>query len=269
MIEKIVSGGQTGADQGALDAAIELGIPHGGWIPKGRLTESGRLPEKYRLQEMATDSYPARTLQNVLDSDGTLIVSHGKLMGGSAYTREMARKHGKPCVHIDLEKTSGSAAVKAIRYWIERHDIRILNVAGPRRSKDPRIYGAVKRLLISVFHLGIVRGQMPDPARAHPLVPATVEEAVQDLVSVMSLRDKTAIGRMKREELGRLQPTLGRYIRTKYGLWSVNRALMESCRARADTADLNVEDISRIIITALWEELRRTHRLRVLKGNTA
>lgn len=269
MIERIVSGGQTGADQAALDAAIELGIPYGGWIPKGRLTEAGPLPEKYRLQEMPTESYPARTLQNVLDSDGTLIVSHGRLVGGSAYTQEMARKHGKPCVHIDLEKTGGFAAVRAIRYWIERHDIRTLNVAGPRHSKDPRIYRAAKRLLISVFHLDMVRWHMPDPARAHPLVPASVEEAVQDLITVMSLRDKTAIGRMKREELGRLQPTLGRYIRTKYGLWSVNRALMDSCRARAGRADLGVEEISRIIIVALWEELKKTHRLRVLKGRGA
>ena len=68
MIEKIISGGKTGADQAALDAAIKLGIFHGGWIPKGRITEDGTLPDKYKLQEMSSDSYPKRTLQNVLDS---------------------------------------------------------------------------------------------------------------------------------------------------------------------------------------------------------
>jgi len=79
MLTKIISGGQTGADRAALDAAIDLGIPHGGWIPKGRNAEDGTLPDKYQLQEMPTASYPKRTEQNVIDSDGTLILSHGNL----------------------------------------------------------------------------------------------------------------------------------------------------------------------------------------------
>jgi hypothetical protein len=77
MIKKIISGGQTGADRAALDTAIKLGIPHGGWISKGRKAEDGPLPDKYQLQEMPTDSYPERTEQNVVDSEGTLIISHG------------------------------------------------------------------------------------------------------------------------------------------------------------------------------------------------
>ena len=92
MIKKIISGGQTGADRAALDVAIKFIIPHGGWIPKGRITEEGPLPDKYKLQEMSTSSYPVRTEQNVIDSDGTLIISHGELTGGSAYTRKMAMK---------------------------------------------------------------------------------------------------------------------------------------------------------------------------------
>ena len=99
MLKKIISGGQTGADRAALDVAIKLSIPHGGWIPKGRLTEEGRLPQRYQLQEMPTESYPLRTEQNVIDSDGTLIVAHGKLTGGSDCTREMALKHNE-MVHI-------------------------------------------------------------------------------------------------------------------------------------------------------------------------
>jgi hypothetical protein len=115
MITKIVSGGQTGADQAALDVAIELGISHGGWIPKGRKTERGPLPSKYQLQEMPTASYPTRTERNVKDSDGTLIISHGELTGGSDYTRKMAEKHGKPWIHIDAKNHSVEAAVVMIR----------------------------------------------------------------------------------------------------------------------------------------------------------
>lgn len=106
MIIKIISGGQTGADQGALDAAIEMDIPHGGWVPKERKTEAGPLPAKYQLKDMLTASYQARTERNVIDSDGTLILSHGPLTGGSALTEKMARKHRKPFLHIDLTETS-------------------------------------------------------------------------------------------------------------------------------------------------------------------
>ena len=98
MIEKIISGGQTGADQAALDAAIKLGIPHGGWIPKGRMTENGPLPDKYNLIEMPIRSYPERTKKNIRESDGTLILSHGRLTGGSDFTQKMAMRFTKPCL---------------------------------------------------------------------------------------------------------------------------------------------------------------------------
>jgi Circularly permutated YpsA SLOG family len=150
-LERIVSGGQTGADQAALDVAIELGIPHGGWVPKGRRTECGPLPEKYRLKEMPTDSYPKRTEQNVIDSDGTLIISHGDLREGSEYTRKMAAKHGKPWIHIDADKHSVEAAVQMIRTWVSGNDIEVLNVAGPPASKDAQIYTETKRILRAVL----------------------------------------------------------------------------------------------------------------------
>lgn len=147
MITKIISGGQTGADRAALDVAIEFSIPHGGWIPKGRKTEAGPLSEKYQLKEMPSTDYPQRTEQNVIDSDGTLIISHGDLTGGSEYTRQMAEKHNKVWIHVDASKVSVDAAVEVIRAWISGNKIKVLNVAGPRASKDPKIYGTVKRVL--------------------------------------------------------------------------------------------------------------------------
>jgi hypothetical protein len=150
-LERIISGGQTGADQAALDVAIELSIPHGGWVPKGRKTESGPLPAKYQVKEMPTDSYQKRTEQNVIDSDGTLIISHGDLTEGSDYTRAMARKHGKAWIHIDADKQSLETAVQMIRTWISGNDIEVLNVAGPPASKDPPIYTATKQILKAVL----------------------------------------------------------------------------------------------------------------------
>jgi hypothetical protein len=77
MVKKIISGGQTGADRAALEFAIKHNIPHGGWIPKGRKAENGRIPDIFQLQEMPTDSYRARTEQNVIDSDDKGRISRG------------------------------------------------------------------------------------------------------------------------------------------------------------------------------------------------
>ena len=145
--KKIISGGQTGADRAALDFAIAHNISYGGWIPKGRKTEDGTLPENYQLQEMSTGSYADRTEKNILNSNGTLIVSHGKLTGGSALTRKYAKQHRKPFLHIDLQATSSPDAAKMIQEWVARNDIKAMNVAGPRASKDPKIYQATIDLL--------------------------------------------------------------------------------------------------------------------------
>jgi len=144
MVTRIISGGQTGADQAGLDAAIALGIPHGGWIPKGRLTEAGPLPERYNLTEMTTEDYLKRTKQNVLDSDGTVIFSHGDLKGGSKRTADFATELCKPFLHIDLNSTLPSESGELLAAWIKSHDISVLNVAGSRASKDPGIYDRVR-----------------------------------------------------------------------------------------------------------------------------
>ncbi len=154
MIEKIISGGQTGADQAGLDAAIELGITHGGWIPKGRKTEEGPLPAKYKLKEMGTTSYPKRTEQNILDSEGTVIFTFGKLTGGSELTRKLAEQHGFPCLHVDLNKVSVGEGAKLVRPWIEKHKIKVLNVEGSRASKAPKIHDIAKQILKAAIGMG-------------------------------------------------------------------------------------------------------------------
>jgi len=151
MISKIISGGQTGVDQAALDVAIALGIPHGGWIPKGRKTENGVLPEKYRLKEMPTSSYAKRTEQNVIDSEGTLIISMGPLTEGSELTHKMAMLYDRPCLHIDLGTLTPLQAVKRVGSWIAHHGIKTLNIAGPRASENPEIYDMTAKILKAVF----------------------------------------------------------------------------------------------------------------------
>jgi hypothetical protein len=149
----IISGGQTGVDRAALDAAHELGIPRGGYIPRGRWTETGALPVEYENMVETQSAGPSRrTKLNVRESDATLIITRGQCDGGTLLTVETARKSGRPHLVIDLdEKDQRTAVATAISAWLEAVAPARLNVAGPRASKDPEIYADAKRLLLGVF----------------------------------------------------------------------------------------------------------------------
>jgi hypothetical protein len=272
MIRKIISGGQTGADQAALDAAIKLGIPHGGWIPRGRLTEKGPLSTKYNLKEMPGTSYASRTEQNVIDSDGTLIISHGELTEGSDYTRKMALKHQRPWLHINLNKTPAFKAATLISAWVTENTIEILNVAGSRESKDNQIYHDVLKLIESIYYLEMMKTGRPDlerhknnDLRASEKQPQTVQEAIVRLISELPLKDKTTIANMGEAELTTLNSFLGSHILEKFGLWSGNETLLKSCMAIAESPLQNEVDALNVIIKELWQELKVTHRLRIIK----
>ena len=148
--ERIISGGQTGADRAALDFAIEYGYPHGGWAPRGREAEDGRIPPKYQLTGLPDGGYRQRTRRNVEDSDGTLIVNMGELDGGTLATKIFAEKAGKPhyVAQVDDEATDEMAA--SVLAWLRAHHIKTLNVAGPRESKRPGIYQQTTALLEAV-----------------------------------------------------------------------------------------------------------------------
>lgn len=152
MISKIVSGGQTGADRAALDIAIELGIPCGGWVPKGRLGEDGAIPDIYPGMVEAPDAEPdTRTALNIKDSDATLILSHGELFGGSKFTASTAVQADKPWLHVNLARLSVPEAVREVTRWLAATRPATLNVAGPRSSDDPVIYAKTKRVLEAVL----------------------------------------------------------------------------------------------------------------------
>lgn len=143
-LQRIVSGGQTGVDRGALDAALDLDIPHGGWCPRGRRAEDGRIPNRYRLREMHTSDYARRTEQNVLDSDATLILHGGALTGGTALTHRLCVRHGRP--HLVIDPTQEDALATA-RSWLAEHHVHVLNVAGPRESSCPGIGQMTRRFI--------------------------------------------------------------------------------------------------------------------------
>ena len=157
-VTAIVSGGQTGADRGSLDAAIALDLGYGGWAPKGWRAEDGSIPEIYRarMRESVREDYGLRTRLNVQDSDGTLIISFAnKLTGGSEFTAKQARSQKKPCKHLVLTARGETRITEAVRTalleWVDANRISILNVAGPRESKEPGIQQAVRDALVWVF----------------------------------------------------------------------------------------------------------------------
>jgi len=136
LIRKIISGGQTGVDRGALDAAIALEIPCAGWCPRGRRAEDGRIPARYPLVETDSTAYRVRTERNVRESAGTLVLCVGRPRNGTALTCSFARRLAKPLCVVDL---ADPLPLDAIRDWIATHHIHTLNVAGPRESAQPGI----------------------------------------------------------------------------------------------------------------------------------
>jgi hypothetical protein len=137
---KIVSGGQTGIDRAALDVALRHEIECGGWCPAGRLDEVGRIPDRYPVQELEAGGFTQRTLQNVKDSDGTVVIYPGKLEGGTEQTVRFCIELKQPHQLIDASKISPDEAAKLIRDFVLKSKIDILNVAGPRQSEWPEGY---------------------------------------------------------------------------------------------------------------------------------
>jgi len=148
MIEKIISGGQTGVDRAALDVALQLGTACGGWCPRGRRAEDGTIAARYPLRETPREEYPQRTQWNVRDSDGTLVMTRGPARGGTGLTISIARRLGKPLLVVDFTQEQDAAQVRA---WAEANGVRVLNVAGPREGENPGIYDEAVRFLRALF----------------------------------------------------------------------------------------------------------------------
>lgn len=147
----IISGGQTGVDRAALDAAIELGMSHGGFVPKGRIAEDGKLSLKYKVRELPGTDYADRTRANVDWADATLIIYRGRLMGGTLFTWEYAKNRGRRVKMIDLKMMGPDTATEQIITWVQEFTPECLNIAGPRESTHPGIYQEALHILRSAF----------------------------------------------------------------------------------------------------------------------
>jgi len=274
MLKKIISSGQTRADRAALDAAIKLGIAHGGWLPKGRTTEAGILPENYNLREMETDDYSKCIVQNVKDSKGTLIIFYGKLAGDLYCAERETLKHKHQLLGVDLDQTVAFHAASLVNDWIQLRYIDVLYVVCPSTTANLHAEKHTKLLLERALILDLMNvsshGAITDYSKKddldkRPVLPKTFHEAVERLISEMVLKDKVVIANMTHDELVDLNSNLGAYIRNAFRLWSGNPDLMESCRFAAKKKTLDVDEASFAIIDAMWEKLQKSHKLKIVK----
>ena len=152
LLKKIISGGQTGADRAALDAALESGFPCGGYCPKGRKAEDGVIAERYPLEEV-DGGYAQRTLMNVQAADASLVFFTEKLSGGTLQTVKYCHREMKPCLELDTARLDDRAAIRALVDFLRGREVRVLNVAGPRASGSPAMYGRVRSVMLGLIAL--------------------------------------------------------------------------------------------------------------------
>ncbi len=144
---KIISGGQTGVDRAALDAARELGVEAGGWCPEARKAEDGTIPGEYPVQVLPGAGYRQRTRRNVIDSDGTLIVYFRYLSGGTQETLVCCLAESRPYLLLDGEEVSPERGGERVRAFVSEKRVAVLNVAGPRASGEERAYEYTRSVL--------------------------------------------------------------------------------------------------------------------------
>jgi tetratricopeptide (TPR) repeat protein len=153
MIEKLVSGGLTGAERTAMDFAAAHGIPHGGWCPKARAGEDGFIIKHYNLKETPSSGYLQRTEWNVRGSDGTVIFSLGEdLTGACSKTTEMAGRYGKPVIHLRRDQAYGTQAARLLEF-LEKHHVQVLNISGTSASKEPAVGEFVQEVMERAFQM--------------------------------------------------------------------------------------------------------------------
>ena len=284
MLRKIISGGQTGADQAALDSAIKFNIEHGGWVPKGRKTEYGPLLPKYKMDEMKTADYPARTKQNIIDSDATLIISGGNLTSGTLLTKNLVKKIDKPYCHIDFLAMDDFEAAMVVHSFIVDNEVEVLNVAGPRLSSDPAIYDGVRTIIEAMIYMveltlenGIEKIEYASLLKETTNTPKTMNDAVVLLASRLTLKTKAQIASLDDSKIASLYFEFSDYIMDKFIFESDNTLLFEQyvsnkkemLNCKGDCIEPNyiikAGDFAMEIVKELKKFLEKDHLLRVIQ----
>ena len=274
MIRKIVSSARTGVELAGLDVAVKLGLEYGGWAPRGMRNDNGLIPAKYGLMEASAVGFQFAMQQNIIDSDGTLLVTRGRKSDEMRYAAQAALRHQRQLLHADLSQHSAFEAASLISSWASLHHIRIVFITGPSAAQDSAIYRQVRKILETAFYLAFVKtGLYPEhrPLKSDPgsgtqqNVPRSVAEAVDRLKEVLPLKDRAIMANLQPDELDHLGTGLGDYIKQNFGLFSGNEQLLASCAKRVGLRQPMADEVCAVILRALWEDLQATHKLRIIK----
>ena len=150
MIKKIITGGLPGVELAALHAAIKLEIPHEGWTYKRRRTENDELPEQCNIKQIANPSYFERLEKNIIDSDGTVVLTYGQLIRGSQATKDLSNQHNKPYLPLDPSESTHSHIVSSIRKWMDNHKIEKIFFTGSKPIASPNLHEEVIKIIEGV-----------------------------------------------------------------------------------------------------------------------
>ncbi len=275
MIRKIISGGQAGVERAALDVARNLYIAFEGWITPLQAREKNELVTLYRLRIVSSDDLQQSMEQNILDSDGVLIIIMGELTGNAAVSQRIALRHDLPFLIIQMDEISAFEAAKRIEAWMTEYGIEILCITGSGAEFHADIYRMTKSILEVVFQLNFIDPRRYENIHAYPSgesqrrveefirIPRSVREAVEYLMKKLSFQERSKIANMNEKRLGDLSDNLGIIIRDEFRLWGANDALLKDCRKLEEEKGEEAEDV---IIRALWYRLQKSDNvLRVVK----
>lgn len=277
MIHKVLSSGRTGVELAALDVAVKLGLAHGGWAQRGMRNEAGTIEKRYGLTELVAVGFKKAMEENVLNSDGTLLISRGDKTVESQYAVETALRHKRQFLHVDLSQHSAFEAASLVSSWVSMNHVLVAFVTGPTDHQDSTIYHQVKKILETAFYLEFVKtGLHPEQQQEKEDFtgvgdngvsdsPRSVEEAVVELKIALPLKDRTAMANMQADELNHLKTGLGEYIKQKFGLYAGNLELFASCAKHGNLEKPLPDEACAVILRALWQDLKSTHKLRVVK----
>ena len=274
MFRKIVSGGDKGVELAAMDLALRLGIDCGGWTPKKNSPGQDQFNRKYHLRPTPGVGYQHAVEMNMADADGMLLITRGEKNQKAQHAVRMALKLHKQLLHVDLKQYSEFEAASLVSSWMQIQSLNALYITGATDEQDKSIYFHTQKILETAFYLDFVKsGLHPDTHRTRPAIPQqttkayprTLQEAVDRLKSELPLKDRTLMANMQASDLGHLRDSLGEYIKQTYGLYGANDALMQSCAEAGRLHKPLPDEICQVILRHLWQDLQKTHKLRVIK----
>jgi hypothetical protein len=253
-----------------MDVAVKLGLNCGGWVPKGQPNPTAA----YRLKENDSPAVNDAVERNVIDSDGTLLITLGRKNDPIKYAIQMTLKHQRQLLHLDLREYPIFEAGSMISSWVAVQFIHTVYVTGPTSAEEEKLYQQTQKVLETAIYLGMVKsgahpktsgGQVDVSSKRQAQYPRTVAQALEQLKAVLPLKDRILMANMQAHEIEHLHSGLSEYIKQNFGLYAGNTPLLQACAQAGQIIRPLPDEAAAVILRALWKDLQATHKLRIIK----